>query len=227
MKIEIDQIAVDEVLRIRQDSGNLESLQNSIAEVGLINPILIDEKNNLVAGFRRLSACRNLGWKEVEVKIIELKGDELKMLDVEVAENFFRKDFTPEEIFTIEKRRQEILEQRREKGLFERFWNWLKNLFKPSQPQAESPSVREKQTTEQQETAATVPPEPPTEQEVEKPQPESVAEGQATEQQETPAAAPPEPPTEQKVDQPQPESAARPKPQPQRTAPKQKSIFPI
>ncbi|MBT8361550.1 MAG: hypothetical protein KJO32_11395, partial [Deltaproteobacteria bacterium] len=161
------------------------------------------------------------------VKIIELKGDELKMLDVEVAENFFRKDFTPEEIFTIEKRRQEILEQRREKGLFERFWNWLKNLFKPSQPQAESPAVKEKQTTEQQETAATVPPEPPTEQEVEKTQPESVAEGQATEQQETPAAAPPEPPTEQKVDQPQPESAARPKPQPQRTAPKQKSIFPI
>ena len=227
MKIEIDQIAVDEVLRIRKDSGNIESLQNSIAEVGLINPILIDEKNNLVAGYRRLIACRNLGWKEVEVKIIELKGDELKMLDVEVAENFFRKDFTPEEIFTIEKRRQEIYEKRRKKGLFERFWNWLKNLFKPSQPQADSPAVKESQATEQQETPAVVPPEPPTEQEVEQPQPESAAEKKATEQQETPAAAPPEPPTEQKVEQPQPESAARPKPQPQRTTSKQKSIFPI
>jgi len=227
MKIEIDQIAVDRELRIRKDSGNLESLQNSIAEVGLINPILIDEKNTLVAGYRRLIACRNLGWKEVEVKIIELKGDQLKMLDVEVAENFFRKDFTPEEIFAIDKRRQEILEQRREKGLFERFRIWLKNLFKPAQPQADSPIVKERQATEQQETATAAPPEPPTEQEAEQPQPESAAERQATEQQETAAAAPPEPPTEQKVEQPQPESAARPKPQPQRTAPKEKSIFPI
>ncbi|MBT8332988.1 MAG: ParB N-terminal domain-containing protein [Desulfobacterales bacterium] len=227
MKIEIDQIAVDEVLRIRKDSGNLESLQNSIAEVGLINPILIDEKNNLVAGYRRLIACKNLGWKEVEVTIIEIKGDELKMLDVEVAENFFRKDFTPEEIFTIEKRRQEIYEKRRKKGLFERFWNWLKNLFKPTQSPADSPPVTEKQTTEQQETPAAVPAEPPAEQEAEQPQPESAAEGQTAEQQKTAAAAPPEPPTEQKVDKPQPQSAARPKPPPQRTPPKQKSIFPI
>ena len=227
MKIEIDQIAVDEVLRIRKDSGNLESLQNSIAEVGLINPILIDEKNNLIAGYRRLSACRNLDWKEVEVKIIELKGDELKMLEVEVAENFFRKDFTPEEIFTIEKRRQEIHEKRRKKGFFERFWNWLKSLFKPTQPQTESPAVKKRETTEQQQTPAAVTSEPPAEQEAEQPQPESAAQGQAAEHQQTPAAVPPEPPTEQKVEKPQPKSAARPKPQPQKTRPKEKSIFPI
>lgn len=214
MKIEIDQIAVDEELRIRKDSGNLESLQNSIAEVGLINPIVIDEKNNLVAGHRRLSACKNLGWKEVEVRVIEIKGDELKMLDVEVAENFFRKDFTPEEIFAIDKRRQEIYEKRRKKGFFERFWIWLKNLFKPAQPQADSAADSERQTTKQQKSPAAAPPEPPTKQEVEQPQSAS-------------AAASPEPPKEQKVEQPQPTPAAKPKPPPQTAASKQKSIFPI
>ncbi|MBE0586331.1 MAG: chromosome partitioning protein ParB, partial [Desulfofustis sp.] len=43
MKIPIERIHVDENIRIRKDIGNLEPLQESIATVGLINPILIDE----------------------------------------------------------------------------------------------------------------------------------------------------------------------------------------
>lgn len=134
MKIAIDQIRIDEELRIRRDIGNIRSLEESIEAVGLINPLLIDEEMKLLAGFRRLTACKNLGWKEVEVRMLELNGDLLKMLDVEIAENFYRKDFTPEEILASEKRRIEILEELREKGLFERFWLWLKGLFtgKPS-----------------------------------------------------------------------------------------------
>lgn len=129
MKIPIDQIQIDEATRIRKEIGNLEPLQDSIGSVGLINPILIDEQRKLLAGYRRLTACRKLGWKEVEVRIVELSGDQLKMLDVEIAENFFRKDFTPEEILSTEKRRNEILEEMREKSIFERFWLWLKRLF--------------------------------------------------------------------------------------------------
>jgi ParB family chromosome partitioning protein len=129
MKIPIDQIQIKEETRIRKEIGNLGPLQESIEAVGLINPILIDEQRILLAGYRRLAACRNLGWKEVEVRVVELSGDQLKMLDVEVAENFFRKDFTPEEILSTERRRNEILEEMREKSLFERFWLWLKQLF--------------------------------------------------------------------------------------------------
>jgi ParB family chromosome partitioning protein len=129
MKIAIDQIRLDEETRIRKDVGNISSLAESIDAVGLINPILIDEEMKLLAGFRRLTACKNLGWKDIEVRIVELNGDRLKMLDVEIAENFFRKDFTPEEILSTENRRKEILEELREKGMFERFWLWLKSLF--------------------------------------------------------------------------------------------------
>ena len=98
MKIDIERIKVDEAARIRKDIGDLAKLEESIRQVGLINPLLVDENNTLVAGFRRLRACRNLGWKEIEVKVVELGGDELKMLEAEAAENLFRKEFTHDEI---------------------------------------------------------------------------------------------------------------------------------
>jgi len=129
MKVPIESIIIKEEMRIRQDSGNLASLENSIRKVGLLNPVVIDEDNRLIAGYRRLAACRNLGWQEIESNVIQFDGDELKMLDAEVDENLFRKDFTREEIELIEQRRQEII--RRLKGnIFQRFWRWLRRLFR-------------------------------------------------------------------------------------------------
>jgi ParB family chromosome partitioning protein len=129
MKIPIERIQVNEEIRIRKEIGNLEPLQVSIAKVGLINPILIDESDNLVAGYRRLCACRNLGWQEIDVRVVEFGGDELGMLEAEIAENFFRKDFSPEEILATEQRRQEISEKHRHKSWWERFWTWLITVF--------------------------------------------------------------------------------------------------
>jgi len=131
MKVSIASIITKEETRIRQDSGNLASLENSIRKVGLLNPVVLDEENRLVAGYRRLSACRNLGWEEIEANVIQFDGDELKMLDAEVDENLFRKDFTREEIELIEQRRQEII--RKLKGnIFQRFWRWLRKMFQRS-----------------------------------------------------------------------------------------------
>ena len=128
MKIPIESIVIQEDIRIRQDPGDLSSLENSIRKVGLLNSIVIDEDNRLIAGYRRLSACRNLGWQEIEANVIEFGSDELKMLDAEVDENLFRKDFTREEIESIEKRRQEIIRKLRG-NIFQRFWRWLRGLF--------------------------------------------------------------------------------------------------
>ena len=130
MKKPISHIVVEELSRTRKDAGDIAALENSIRRVGLLNPIVIDEKNRLVAGFRRLTACRNLGWQEIEVTIVNFDGDVLKMLEAEADENLFRKDFTPDEIIAIEKRREEIRLQRRG-TLLQRFWRWLKGLFAP------------------------------------------------------------------------------------------------
>jgi len=138
MKKPISHIIVEELSRIRKDVGDISALENSIHRVGLLNPIVVDEKNRLVAGYRRLTACRNLGWQEIEVTIVNFDGDVLKMLDAEADENLFRKDFTPDEIISIEKRREEIRLQRRG-TLLQRFWRWLKGLFAPG-PQKEAGS---------------------------------------------------------------------------------------
>ena len=128
MKKAIDHIVIEETLRIRRDAGDIAALENSIRKVGLLNPIVIDEKNRLVAGYRRLMACRNLGWREIAVTVVDFDGDVMKRLDIEVDENLLRKDFTPEEIMSIEKRREEIHRQLRGTPL-QRFWRWLKGLF--------------------------------------------------------------------------------------------------
>ena len=129
MKIPINQILVDREHRIRTDSGDLTALQNSIAKVGLLNPVVVDEKFKLVAGWRRLSACRNLKWKEVEVRVVELSRDPLLELEAEVDENLYRKDFTGDEIIRIAQRRRE-LEKMLRGSIFRRIWRRIKNLFR-------------------------------------------------------------------------------------------------
>lgn len=213
MKIDIERIKVDETNRIRQDIGDLKSLEESIQQVGLINPVLVDENDNLVAGFRRLTACRNLGWQEIEANIVELEGDELKILEAEVAENLFRKEFTPDEIVAIQKRREEIAEARRPKGAFERFWNWIKALFQsdladepesPPTPVTVAPAPEPEKDVQEESAAEAV-----TESE-EQAQPEQEVEPEPT------AEAKAEPEVEQEVEpEPAIETTHSPSPSPQ------------
>ncbi len=128
MKIPLEQIVVDQGHRIRKEAGDLTSLIASIRQVGLLNPIVVTQDYRLVAGFRRLSACRQLGWNEIEANVVLYKNDPLLLLDAEVAENLVRKDFTADEIMAIEKRRQEIIRMMRG-TVFQRLWRWLRTLW--------------------------------------------------------------------------------------------------
>lgn len=130
MKIPIESIIVDGDLRIRRDPGDIAPLENSIRKVGLLNPILVDENYRLVAGYRRLTAGRNIGWQEIEVTVVRFEDDPLKLLEAEADENLLRKDFTPEEVESIEERRQEILRKLRG-NIWQRFWRWLRKIFRP------------------------------------------------------------------------------------------------
>ncbi len=150
MKIPISEITMEEELRIRQDPGDIAALENSIREVGLLQPILVDEKSRLIAGYRRLTACRNLGWREIEVSVIRFEGDLLKMLDAEAAENLLRKDFTPEEIETIARRREEILRKLRG-NIWQRFWRWLKNIFRPGSGESRKDKKQDREGGEEKE----------------------------------------------------------------------------
>jgi N6-adenosine-specific RNA methylase IME4 len=86
--------------RYRKDLGDLESLRANMAEVGLINALSVWPDGTLIAGERRLSAARELGWTEVRVHVVE-GLDELLALKAEAGENTCRKDFLPTEAVAV------------------------------------------------------------------------------------------------------------------------------
>jgi ParB/RepB/Spo0J family partition protein len=85
--------------RQRKNLGDINSLASSIAEAGLINPLLVEEVNgkyNLVAGERRLSAVKALGWEQVPVTIFTALSTSRREL-IELHENVKRKDLSWQE----------------------------------------------------------------------------------------------------------------------------------
>jgi ParB family chromosome partitioning protein len=56
--------------RTRRDLGDIESFAESIADLGLLNPITVDQNGQLLSGRRRLAACQHLGWKEIPVNVV-------------------------------------------------------------------------------------------------------------------------------------------------------------
>jgi ParB family chromosome partitioning protein len=66
----IDEIIVGE--RCRRDLGNVSSLARSIAEIGLLHAIVITPNGELIAGGRRLAACKELDWTELPVRVVDL-----------------------------------------------------------------------------------------------------------------------------------------------------------
>src|SRR3990167_7651776 len=83
--------------RFRKDIGDIETLKNSIKEIGLLQPIVIDEDNNLIAGFRRLKAFQELKLTDIPVNIVNIENS----LRGEYDENSIRKDFAPSEAVAI------------------------------------------------------------------------------------------------------------------------------
>jgi N6-adenosine-specific RNA methylase IME4 len=87
--------------RHRKDLGDIEALARSIDKVGLLQPIVIRPDNTLVAGVRRLAACRMLGWQHVPVYVAANLDDELRLLLAERDENTCRLDFAPTEAVAV------------------------------------------------------------------------------------------------------------------------------
>ncbi len=101
MQVVISSIKVPE--RIRKETGHLEPLMESLSRCGQLNPITITRELELIAGFRRLSAAQRLGWKMIDATIVDGLSEEHR-LEMEMGENLYRKDFTPDELLAGVKR---------------------------------------------------------------------------------------------------------------------------
>lgn len=95
MLIDIDKIVVGD--RIRKDFGDIEELAENIKKNGLLNPITINNRHVLLAGERRLRACKLLGWSQVDVRMVESE-DEAQDIEIELSENTVRRNFTGSEL---------------------------------------------------------------------------------------------------------------------------------
>ena len=92
--------------RHRKDMGDLDGLAASMAELGLLHPIVVRPDGVLVAGERRLRAAKLLGWETIRVTVVDVAA----IARGELAENEVRKDFTLSESVAI-KRALEPLEK--------------------------------------------------------------------------------------------------------------------
>ena len=95
------EIKVSEVMvegRTRIDYGWLDSLERSIENFGVLQPIGITQGNKLIFGGRRLQACKNLGIDTIPARVFNIDADDpVTALRMERVENDQRLDMTPSE----------------------------------------------------------------------------------------------------------------------------------
>ncbi|HEX4919753.1 MAG TPA: ParB N-terminal domain-containing protein [Candidatus Bathyarchaeia archaeon] len=91
--INANAIRVNRDERQRKSLDGIDSLADSIKRLGLIHPVVITRDNVLVAGERRLSAIRSLGWDRVPCQYTdELDVGTLRAIELE--ENIKRQDLS-------------------------------------------------------------------------------------------------------------------------------------
>jgi ParB family chromosome partitioning protein len=80
----------------RQVMGDLSELMASIAEKGIIEPVVVRQRGRrfqIVAGERRYQAAVQVGLREVPVVIRDV--DDTEIIEIALIENLQRKDLTP------------------------------------------------------------------------------------------------------------------------------------
>lgn len=123
MQVPIDRIKVRR--RVRKDPGDIEALAASMSAHGLLHPIVLNRRNELIAGGRRLAAAKRLGWKTINALIVDVdrKADRLEL---ELEENVQRSALSYLELEEGYAR----LERMRRPGFFRWIWEALKSLFR-------------------------------------------------------------------------------------------------
>jgi ParB family transcriptional regulator, chromosome partitioning protein len=128
MQMELSRIIIRP--RVRKNLGDLTSLMDSLRRHGLLNPVVINTKNELVAGRRRMESAKRLGWSSIDVRIVD-EEDKADLVEMEIEENTQRKNLTSDELAEAYLR----LERLRHPSFFVRLWRaivgFFRKLFRP------------------------------------------------------------------------------------------------
>lgn len=88
----------------------VKELRESIQANGLLNPITVDKKLNLIAGLHRLTACKLLGLEKIECNIVDYEDTDQARL-AEIDENFIRNELNIIERAELLLERERILDR--------------------------------------------------------------------------------------------------------------------
>lgn len=109
--VPIDNIRIGK--RFRKDLGDIASFAKEIEEIGLLHPIVINQKGELICGLRRIEAFKTLGKTEIPAHVVNLE----EIIKGEISENNQRKDFSWEEIIEIKKAIEPEIKKESEKRM--------------------------------------------------------------------------------------------------------------
>jgi ParB family chromosome partitioning protein len=123
VQIPIEDIKVKK--RLRKEYGDIHALAESMKRFGQINPIVLNNRSQLIAGGRRLEAAKYLGWRTINAVVMDI-DDKISKLEYEIEENIQRRDFTPEEAAAAARE----LAKLKHPGLLRRIWNAIVDFFR-------------------------------------------------------------------------------------------------
>jgi ParB family chromosome partitioning protein len=131
MKKEVVELDLDSVVtgnRLRVDSGDLSLLEKSIAKLGVLHPIVVDRSNTLIAGARRLEACRNTGLSTIPAVRLDIDVEDMTALAIQSDENLCRLPLSDEELENLIQMKKSLMSGRYRKG--GGLWAKIKSLFR-------------------------------------------------------------------------------------------------
>ena len=106
--IDIDKVSVGSNRRPLKDQ-KVADLMRSIETSGLLNPITLDQNYLLIAGLHRLTACRLLGFTQIECKVVTCNSDQARL--AEIDENLIRNELEALERSELWLERDQILDR--------------------------------------------------------------------------------------------------------------------
>lgn len=113
----LDEIKVGK--RLRKDV-DLTLLKISMNELGLLQPILVNNDFKLISGYRRLMVAKELGWEAIDAIMLDM-DDAKERLVIEMDENITRLDLNAFELEDGYSR----LRQHNSDGFFWKVVNWI------------------------------------------------------------------------------------------------------
>jgi ParB family chromosome partitioning protein len=98
--IPLELIVIDAQIRgeIDREGEAFQALLASIREWGVLSPIIVLRQNDdyrLIAGERRLLACRELGLPSIPARVLDIEDNRREVVRIQLLENLQREDLNP------------------------------------------------------------------------------------------------------------------------------------